>query len=67
MDDICDSLETNEEARQLTRDVDEVLTTKGGFAVKEWISNCNLDEENQSSEKQDVKFDGEKSLTSFWT
>ena len=49
MDDICDSLETNEEARQLTRDVDEVLA-KGGFAVKEWISNCNLGEENQSSE-----------------
>jgi hypothetical protein len=37
--------------------------TKGGFAVKEWISNCNLDEENQSSEKQHVKSDGEKSPT----
>ena len=60
MDDICDSLETNEEARQLTRDVDEVLA-KGGFAVKEWISNCNLGEENQSSEKQVVKSDREKS------
>jgi hypothetical protein len=48
MDDICDSLETNEEARQPTRDIDEVLA-KGAFAVKEWISNCNLGEENQSS------------------
>jgi hypothetical protein len=60
MDDICESLETNEEARQLTRDVDEVLA-KGGFAVKGWISNCNLGEENQSSEKQVVKSDREKS------
>ena len=31
--------------------------------MKEWISNCNLDEENQSSEKQHVKSDGEKSPT----
>ncbi len=59
MDDICDSLKTTEEARQLTRDVDEVLA-KGGFAVKEWISNCDLEEENQPTSQQEVKSVQEK-------
>ena len=52
MDDICDSLKTTEEARQLTRDVDEVLA-KGGFAVKEWISNWTLKKKtNRHSNKR---------------
>ncbi|XP_068717038.1 uncharacterized protein [Montipora capricornis] len=38
MDDICDSVPTNEEARDLTRDIDSVLET-GGFRVKGWVSN----------------------------
>ncbi len=59
MDDICDSLKTTEEARQLTRDVDEVLA-KGGFAVKEWISNCDFEEENQPTSQQEVKSVQEK-------
>ena len=33
MDDICDSVPTKEEARDLTRDIDSVLET-GGFRVK---------------------------------
>ena len=38
MDDICDSVSTTEEARDLTRDIDSVLET-GGFRVKGWVSN----------------------------
>ena len=38
MDDICDSVPTKEEARDLTRDIDAVLET-GGFRVKGWVSN----------------------------
>ena len=38
MDDICDSVLTKEEARDLTRDIDSVLET-GGFRVKGWVSN----------------------------
>ena len=38
MDDICDSVPTKEEARDLTRDIDTVLET-GGFRVKGWVSN----------------------------
>ena len=38
MDDICDSVPTKEEARDLTRDIDTILET-GGFRVKGWVSN----------------------------
>ena len=38
MDDICDSVPTTEEARDLTREIDSVLET-GGFTVKGWVSN----------------------------
>ncbi|XP_068670912.1 uncharacterized protein [Montipora capricornis] len=38
MDDICDSVPTKEEARDLTQDIDSVLET-GGFRVKGWVSN----------------------------
>lgn len=38
MDDICDSVPTKEEARDLTRYIDSVLET-GGFRVKGWVSN----------------------------
>ena len=38
MDDICNSVPTKEEARDLTRDIDSVLET-GGFKVKGWVSN----------------------------
>ena len=35
MDDICESVHTQDEARKLTQEVDTVLKT-GGFSVKEW-------------------------------
>ena len=38
MDDICDSVRTEEEERELTKSIDAVLET-GGFKVKGWLSN----------------------------
>ena len=38
MDDICESVDTEKEARKLTNDIDNVLKT-GGFKGEEWISN----------------------------
>ena len=47
MDDICDSVNTTEEAKKLTEDIDKVLKS-GGFKVKGWISNKELkDSENK--------------------
>ena len=38
MDDICDSVDTVNQAKKLTQDIDKVLES-GGFAVKGWTSN----------------------------
>ena len=38
MDDICDSVHTEEEEREWTKSIDTVLET-GGFKVKGWLSN----------------------------
>lgn len=38
MDDICNSVRTEEKARELTKCIDSVLET-GGFKVKGWLSN----------------------------
>lgn len=43
MDDICDSVDTVQEAQKLIQDIDKVLKT-GGFNVKGWISNKMLTE-----------------------
>ncbi|XP_028408643.1 uncharacterized protein LOC114531192 [Dendronephthya gigantea] len=50
MDDLCDSLDTIQQARKQTEDIDKILKT-GGFCVKEWISNKTLDEETSKREK----------------
>ena len=52
MDDICDSVDTVEEAKQLAEDLDTVLGN-GGFKVKGWISNKSLREHRQE-EKMDM-------------
>lgn len=41
MDDICDSVDTVEEAQRLSKDIDSVLK-EGGFSFKGWISNKDL-------------------------
>jgi hypothetical protein len=46
MDDICDSVTTVQEARKLTKDIDQVLKS-GGFNVKGWMSNEDLGNKNQ--------------------
>ena len=42
MDDICDSLHSIQQAKQLTTEQDEVLL-KGGFQIKGWLSNQSLE------------------------
>ena len=41
MDDILDSVQTNNEATELTAEIDGILE-KGGFQVKGWTSNAEL-------------------------
>ena len=41
-DDICDSLHSVQQAKQLTTEQDEVLL-KGGFQIKGWLSNQSLE------------------------
>ena len=55
MDDICDSVPTVESAQQLTKDLDDILA-KGGFKVKEWLSNETLQENSPSEEGSSIKF-----------
>ena len=45
MDDILDSLNTTEDAKKLTSDVDKILE-KGGFKVEGWLSNKDLEDSN---------------------
>ena len=47
MDDICDSVDTVEDARRQTNHFDKVLE-KRGFVVKGWTSNKVLKKESQS-------------------
>ena len=68
MDDICESVDTEKEARKLTNDIDTVLKT-GGFKVKDWISNKILKEKvNGDAEKEINMFKGEeeKVLGTLW-
>ena len=51
MDDICDSVDTVKEAKQQIEDVDDVLE-KGGFQVKEWISNKPLRDKSQNEKSE---------------
>ncbi len=69
MDDICDSVTTVESAQQLTKDLDDILA-KGGFKVKEWLSNETLQENSPSEEGSSIKFlegeSEEKVLGAVW-
>jgi hypothetical protein len=53
MDDICDPVHSTEDARQLTSEIDSLLE-KGGFKIKEWLSNKDLDP-NLEKQQQHVK------------
>ena len=68
MDDICESVNTEKEARKLTNDIDTVLKT-GGFKVKDWISNKMLKEKVNGVAENEVnmfKGDEEKVLGTLW-
>jgi hypothetical protein len=55
MDDICDSVPNVECAQQLTKDLDEILD-KGGFKVKELLSNEILEEIYRLKKDQVLSF-----------
>ena len=54
MDDICDSVDTVEDARRQTNDIDTMLE-KGSFRVKGWTSNKVLEERSNSKESSELR------------
>jgi hypothetical protein len=54
MDDICDSVHSTGDARQLTSEINSLLE-KGGFKIKEWLSNKDLDPNLEKQHQQHVK------------
>ena len=69
MDDICDSVHTLTEAKQLMSDVDGVLA-EGGFQVKGWLSNRDVEKGHSGEEEVKMKFlettNEEKVLGTVW-
>ncbi|XP_068675312.1 uncharacterized protein [Montipora foliosa] len=68
MDDICDSVCAEEEARELTKCIDSVLET-GGFKVKGWLSNKANSNTDQEERKEAAILQGvneEKVLGVVW-
>jgi hypothetical protein len=67
IDDICDSVSTKEEAKDLTLDIDEILES-GGFHIKRWISNAPINGEESSDEQVIVgsRDDTERVLGTVW-
>ena len=69
MDDICDSVHTVEEAQTLIKEVDNMLEN-GGFNIKEWLSNKDLDQQSENRPKGEMKplqqNSGEKVLGVAW-
>ena len=65
VDDICDSVCSTEEASTLTADIDEVLDS-GGFHVKKWITNGEINDENSNEIVIGNKDEAEKVLGAVW-
>nr|XP_054772115.1 uncharacterized protein LOC129280086 [Lytechinus pictus] len=65
MDDICFSTPTEEEAIQLTDDIDKALGD-GGFHVKGWVSNKNIRPGSQNEMELLNKLSNEKVLGVDW-
>ena len=69
MDDVCDSVDTVEDARKQTEDLDNVLE-KGGFKTKGWVSNKVLKKQSHNDDTEGMKiFQGdveEKVLGIVW-
>ena len=66
VDDICDSVCSTEEASTLTADIDEVLDS-GGFHVKKWITNGEINDENSNEIVIGNKDEAEKVLGAVWS
>ncbi len=54
MDDICDSVHTVDDARQLTEEIDNILEN-GRFKIKEWLSNEQLQKNTASQPQNDMQ------------
>ena len=54
IDDICDSVHTVDDARQLTEEIDNILEN-GGFKIKEWLSNEQLQKNTASQPQNDMQ------------
>ena len=54
MDDICDSVHTIKEAQTLIKEVDNVLE-KGGFNIKGWSSNKDLDQQSENRPEEEMR------------
>ena len=69
MDDICDSVHTIKEAQTLIKEVDNVLE-KGGFNIKGWSSNKDLDQQSENRLEEEMRplqrNSGEKVLGVAW-
>ena len=69
MDDICDSVHSVQQAKQLATELDEVFL-KGGFQVKGWLSNQSLENKIVGQEKPEMKLlrgvTEEKILGTVW-
>ena len=61
VDDICDSVKNTEEAKVLTKEVEDILET-GGFHVKQWISSS---QSNASEEPNEVVLGGQSHVEKF--
>ena len=61
VDDICDSVKNTEEAKVLTKEVEDILET-GGFHVKQWISSSQA---NASEEPNEVVLGGQSHVEKF--
>ena len=65
VDDTCDSVCSTEEASTLTADIDEVLDS-GGFHVKKWITNGEINDANSNEIVIGNIDEAEKALGRVW-
>ncbi|XP_071509125.1 uncharacterized protein [Diadema antillarum] len=67
MDDVCTSVKSSEEAKELTKNIDAVLA-EGGFKVKGWLSNIPMKGDETKSNEMNVleALTEEKVLGAVW-
>ncbi|XP_071480638.1 uncharacterized protein [Diadema antillarum] len=67
MDDVCTSVKSSEEAKELTKNIDAVLA-EGGFKVEGWLSNIPMKGDETKSDEMNVleALTEEKVLGAVW-